>query len=179
MTAHPKLDWFNGLPLETAKAELARCCNAERWARQVAERRPFETPEALIEAANAVWHSVGLREWRSAVDHHPRIGARGSEERFESTRRWSAEEQAAARAADQRTRRRLEEGQLRYEEKFGHIFLVCATGKSASELVDTLEARLANDRETEITVAAEELRRIMNLRLEKLLDGEPDHDSRS
>lgn len=179
MTSDSGLDWFNALPVDAARAELARCCNAKRWAWRVAERRPFTTRSELIDAANDVWRSIGTAEWRDAIRHHPRIGSGPSEERFASTRGWSAEEQAGVSNSDAEVRHRLAEGQRRYEQKFGHIFLVCASGKSAAELADALDVRLENDRGTETAVAAEELRRIMNLRLEKLLDGEPDHDPRS
>jgi 2-oxo-4-hydroxy-4-carboxy-5-ureidoimidazoline decarboxylase len=165
------LERFNELALAQACGELRRCCAAERWAKQVANGRPYDSVEELRQAANEAWHVLDEYDWREAIKHHPRIGER--------TRGWSREEQSGVATASDETRDRLAAGQRAYEKKFGYIFLICATGKSGDDTVTDLEARLGNSAETELAVAAEELRKITILRLEKLLVDEPDHDSRT
>jgi OHCU decarboxylase len=163
------LEWFNELSLAQACDELRRCCGAERWVTRVANGRPYGTIEELQRAADKAWHELDENDWRAAIEHHPRIG--------EHARGWSCEEQSGVANASDQTRDRLAVGQRVYEERFGYIFLICATGKSGDEMATDLETRLGNSPETELAVAAEELRKITVLRLEKLFVEEPDHDS--
>lgn len=165
------LEWLNALSFAQASGELRRCCAVERWAEGVANGRPYDSVEELRQAANEAWHELDEYDWREAIKHHPRIGDR--------TRGWSREEQSGVTTASDEARDRLAVGQRAYEEKFGYIFLICATGKSGDDMVTELEARLGNSAETELAVAAEELRKITILRLEKLLVDEPDHDPRT
>lgn len=165
------LERFNELSLAQACAELRRCCAAERWAKRVAHGRPYDTIEELRQAVDEAWRELDGDDWREAIEHHPRIGER--------TRGWSREEQSGVAMASGETRDRLAVGQRAYEEKFGYIFLICATGKSGDEMATELERRLGNSLETELAVAAAELRKITILRLEKLLVDEPDHDPRA
>lgn len=165
------LERFNALSLVQACRELRRCCAAERWVKQVANDRPYGTIEELREAADAAWRELDKNDWREAIEHHPRIGER--------TRGWSRQEQAGVATASKKTHSRLRVGQRAYEEKFGYIFLICAAGKSGDEMATDLERRLDNKPETELAVAAEELRKITILRLEKLLIEEPDHYPRT
>jgi OHCU decarboxylase len=162
---------LNQLSLAQACAELRRCCAAERWAKRVGNGRPYDTIQELQQAADEAWRELDEEDWREAIEHHPRIGER--------TRGWSREEQSGAATASDETRDRLAAGQRAYEEKFGYIFLICATGKSGDEMATELENRLGNSPEMELAVAAEELRKITILRLEKLLVDEPDHDPRT
>ena len=155
------LDRLNGLPSGDAVAELLRCCGSRAWARQMAESRPFRDLSALRDAADRIGSSLGREDWLEAFAAHPRIGEKGS--------RWSEAEQAGARGADRETLAALVEANRRYESRFDHIFIVCATGKSAAEMLELLRARIDNDPETELRIAAEEQRKITNLRLEKLL----------
>lgn len=155
------LDRLNGLPSGDAVTELLRCCGSRAWARQMAASRPFRDLAALRDAADRIGSRLGREDWLEAFAVHPRIGEKGS--------RWSEAEQAGARSADRETLAALVEANRRYESRFDHIFIVCATGKSAAEMLDLLRARLDNDPETELRIAAEEQRKITNLRLEKLL----------
>jgi len=173
------LERVNELSPEEARAELLRCCAVERWARRVVDGRPYDSVEELRQAADEAWRDLGEDDWRQAIDHHPRIGEGPDGNRFHGTREWSREEQSGLATASEETRDRLAIAQQAYEEKFGYIFLICATGKSGDEIAIALEARLGNSPDTELAVAAEELRKITILRLEKLLVDEPDHDPRT
>ena len=154
---------FNGLSREEAEATLRRCSGSGKWAREMAAERPFETAEQLRAAADRVWRALTPSEWRAAFRSHPRIGESGVSGR-------EAEEQAGAKSASEEIRSALAAGNRAYEERFGHIFIVCASGRSAGEMLAELEARLHNEPEAELSVAAEEQRKITRLRLEKLLE---------
>lgn len=161
---------LNAVPPEQAEAELLTCCGSRKWARQVAAQRPFAGTAELLDTADAVWWSLDRKDWLEAFRSHPRIGE-GTAEAGQTARekQWSVREQAGLGTASDATRRALAEGNLAYEARFGHIYLVCAAGKSGEELLAILSQRLANDPETEMRVAAEEQRKITHLRLEKLL----------
>jgi OHCU decarboxylase len=154
------LDRFNALPAGEAAARLLPCCGSRAWANRMAESRPFQSLADLQEKSDRIWQSLGGNDWREAFAAHPRIGEKGS--------RWSEQEQAGARGADAETLAALIEANRDYESRFDHIFIVCATGKSAAEMLSLLRARLDNDPETELRLAAEEQRKITHLRLEKL-----------
>lgn len=139
--------------------------------KRLANGRPYDTVEQLQRSADEAWHELDENDLRAAIAHHPRIG--------EHARGWSREEQSGVAKASDQTRDRLAVGQRAYEDRFGYIFLICASGKSGDAMATDLEARLGNSPETELAVAAEELRKITILRLEKLLVEEPDHDSRT
>lgn len=167
------LDHLNTLPEDEAEAVFRRCCGAARWARQMTARRPFATPEALFAMADEIWARLSRDDWLEAFAHHPRIGDLESlRTRFASTRAWAAGEQAGAATASEAVLHALAEGNRAYEERFGYIFIVCATGKSADEMLGLLRARLPNDPAAELHVAAAEQRKITRLRLEKLLKRE-------
>ena len=151
-------------------AELKTCCGSETWARGVASRRPFGSLDALATTSDNVWRSLGPNEWTEAFKAHPRIGERTAQaEQAAQARHWSEHEQARVTTADAKTLDALTQGNRDYEAKFGHIFLVCATGKSAEELLALLRARMPNDANAEIAIAADEQRKITRLRLEKLV----------
>jgi 2-oxo-4-hydroxy-4-carboxy-5-ureidoimidazoline decarboxylase len=155
----------------TARAEaLATCCGAAAWMSTLNEQFPFESVAALYEAAERVWYDLSEADWREAFTHHPKIGDMNAlKEKFASTATWAAGEQGAVRQASQATLEALAAGNATYEQKFGYIFIVCATGKSADEMLALLEARLPNDPNQEIHVAMGEQAKITRLRLEKLL----------
>jgi 2-oxo-4-hydroxy-4-carboxy-5-ureidoimidazoline decarboxylase len=158
------LEAFNALPAVSAEAELVRCCASRRWAHLVAAERPFlgdAAMEVLEAAAERVWWSLNAADWLEAFAAHPRIG-----ERTEST--WPVHEQAAAAGASEDVRERLAMGNRLYESRFGYTFLVCATGKTAREILTMLERRLQNAPDAELQVAAREQRRITDLRLARL-----------
>ncbi|HEU4594376.1 MAG TPA: 2-oxo-4-hydroxy-4-carboxy-5-ureidoimidazoline decarboxylase [Pyrinomonadaceae bacterium] len=162
---------LNSLAPEEVQAELLKCCGSTRWAREMAGRRPFADERALLEAADRVWLGLSHEDWLEAFRSHPKIGERkAARETGAEARRWSAEEQRGTSEAAPDVLAELAEANREYERKFGYIFIVCATGKSAAEMLSLLRQRLRNDPETELRVAAEEQRRITRLRLEKLLD---------
>ncbi len=149
---------------------LERCCGSTRWAQAMCARRPFGSDAALFAAADDEWAKAGRDDVLEALAHHPRIGADVDElrEKFASTARWAAGEQAGAAAASEATLVALREANLRYDARYGHVFVVCATGKSAAEMLAILESRLDNDPETELRIAAGEQGKITRIRLEKL-----------
>jgi OHCU decarboxylase len=161
---------LNAIPPEQVEAELLTCCGSREWARQLAAQRPFAGTAELLDTADAVWWSLDRKDWLEAFRSHPRIGERTAEAgQTVREKQWSVREQAGLGTSSDATRRALAEGNLAYEARFGHIYLVCAAGKSGEELLAILSQRLANDPETEMRVAAEEQRKITHLRLEKLL----------
>jgi 2-oxo-4-hydroxy-4-carboxy-5-ureidoimidazoline decarboxylase len=160
---------FDALPDHEAAMLLRGCCGATAWVQEMIAQRPFHTLQRLFDAAESIWWSLTPDDWREAFDHHPRIGERSSvASQTETARAWSAAEQGGASAAGDATRQALADGNREYERKFGHIYLVCATGKSAEELLAILRGRLQNDPVTEMRVAAREQVKITRLRLEKL-----------
>jgi 2-oxo-4-hydroxy-4-carboxy-5-ureidoimidazoline decarboxylase len=161
---------LNALPDEAARDAFLRCCGCERWAGAMVSGRPYPDARALRDAADAAWAATGPAEWLEAFRHHPRIGDRAAlAARFAATRSWSAGEQGGVADAGDAVLDALHAGNLAYEARFGHVFLVCATGKSAGELLDLLRRRLHNAPDEELRVAAAEQARITRLRLEKLL----------
>lgn len=161
---------LNAMPAAEAERALLACCGSARWARAVVERRPFAGAPELLEAADACWWSLPSREWLEAFRHHPRIGSRSADAGQSAIERhWSAGEQAAASAASANASDALRRANAAYEQRFGYIFIVCASGRSAEEMLAILRDRMHNDPNTELRVAAEEQRRITHLRLHKLL----------
>jgi len=166
---------LNALPAMEAEAELLACCGASRWVRGLVARRPFGSVAELFGAADEIWGSLGSQDWLEAFSRHPQIGEKAAEKQIKSeagqqiSSRWSAEEQSGAQRNSADVVARLAEGNRVYRLRFGYIFIVCATGKTAEEMVAILEQRLQNDASAELTIAAEEQRRITWLRLEKLL----------
>lgn len=161
---------FNVLPPSKAEEELLRCCGCRRWAQAVASKRPFSSREALIAEADREWSRTSREEWLEAMSHHPRIGGKDAlRARFAATQQWSQGEQASVAQADERTLEELARGNAEYEAKNGFIFIVCATGKSAAEMLALLKQRLPNTTEQELAIAAGEQAKITRIRLEKLI----------
>ena len=166
-----KLAEFNALPAAEAEPLLRDCCGSSRWVSRMAEQRPYETIDALHKAADSTWWKLDRADWLEAFSHHPQIGERpaaGSE----AAQKWAAGEQSGARAASDDVKSRLARANRAYFEKFGYIYIVCATGKSAEAMLAILNQRLQNDAPSEISVAAEQQRLITRIRLDKLLAGE-------
>jgi allantoicase len=164
--------------------DLRSCCGSSKWIEAVAQARPYKDWKELTAAADRIWSKLGGDDWMEAFRAHPRIGqvvipsgARDPQHEGDSspssrlgmTRRWTSDEQSGTRAASKETMDALAKGNREYEEKFGHIYLVCATGRSADEMIADLRQRLKNDAATELRVAADEQRKITALRLEKLV----------
>jgi OHCU decarboxylase len=172
MTLAEGLLRLNAMSRLEAEAALLRCCGSVAWARRMAEARPFADSAAVYAEADRAWWELGRDAWLEAFRAHPRIGERdAATPRGAAERAWSAREQAGVARASRDLRSALADGNRAYEARFGHIFIVCATGKSAEEMLALLTARLANDPDTELRVAAEEQRKITRLRLERLLAG--------
>ncbi len=159
------------MPAE-ALAALTRCCGASRWAEAMAAGRPYLDDAALLGASEAAWPLLIDADWREAFGHHPKIGDLESlKAKFADTGALAAQEQGQVAAADTSVLQALAEANRRYEEKFGYIFIVCATGKSAAEMLALLHARLPNPPEIELPIAAAEQKKITRLRLQTLLMG--------
>jgi allantoinase len=153
----------------SARDALFKCCGSSSWATAMVSRRPFANRWALMAVADEIWFGLATTDWFEAFAAHPRIGDLQSlREKFTSTADLCRGEQAGAMRADESTLRDLAAGNAAYEAKFGHIFIVCATGKSAAEMLAILRSRLNNDPETELLIAATEQAKITRLRLEKL-----------
>ncbi len=164
------LDDLNALPAESARKALLRCCGCARWAGAVLAARPFRDKAGLLAASDAAWAAMGEDEWLEAFAHHPRIGGKDAlRAKYSATRDLARVEQAGAAAASEAVLDALAAGNAAYETKFGHIFIVCATGKSAAEMLDLLKSRLPNDAGTEKRLAAGEQHKVTKIRLEKLL----------
>ena len=154
--------WLNARTDEAFEREVLACCASPAWAAGLREARPFADFAALLEAADAAWAKLDAEDQLEAFRAHPRIGDRGGSA-------WSRGEQAGVGSADDATLRALEEKDREYESRFGHVFLVNATGRSAEEMLDALARRLDNDAEAELAEAAEQQRQITRIRLEKLV----------
>jgi 2-oxo-4-hydroxy-4-carboxy-5-ureidoimidazoline decarboxylase len=163
------LGWLNGLPEEETRRQLLACCTAGRWVNGVAAGRPYTSVPALLERSNKVVARLAVADLRAALDGHPRIGDRARSDREGD---WSRREQAGVAGSDDAVRRGLAEGNAAYERQFGHIYLVCAAGRSGADLLAVLRARLGNDPQTEWGVVRAELGKINALRLRKLV-GDP------
>eukprot|EP01031_Cornospumella_fuschlensis_P029350 gene29350-35429_t len=161
---------FNSLPASVALEELQRCCGSPSWAQQMCSRRPFQTLDSLLETANNMWWSLPREEWLKAFAAHPKIGdAKALKQKF-SKSAWEGQEQSGANSADEATLQALATLNTEYDVRNGFIFLICATGKSAGEMLEALRVRLGNDTATELQIAAGEQAKITKLRIMKLLD---------
>ena len=145
---------------------LLRACGSTRWVDRMMARRPFGNDARLLFAARNEWFGLTEADWLEAFSHHPKIGDRAAlAERFPATHDLSAKEQAGVGGAGADVITALAEANDLYEQRFGFIFIVCATGKTAEEMLQLLRDRLPNDRATELRVAAEEQAKITALRL--------------
>jgi OHCU decarboxylase len=168
--ANRALARWNCLPLDEAAREILPCCGSEAWARGLAARRPFADLASLIAASDQIWTHLESQDWMEAFSRHPRIGERKAPASAPGrSAEWSAQEQRNVASAAQEIQSALAGANRQYEQRFGRVFIVCATGKSAGEMLDILLRRLQNDEAAELREAAEEQRKITNLRLEKWL----------
>jgi len=151
-------------------AAFEKCCGAHHWVEQMVITRPFVSREQLFEKAEQIWEQCSDEDWLEAFEHHPKIGDVSSlKKKFANTEKWAGQEQAGVNVASDEIIRKLAEGNREYEQKFGYIFIVCATGKSAAEMLALLEARLHNAPGKELRIAMREQMKITRIRLEKLL----------
>lgn len=165
---------LNHLPKEQLKEELFKCCGSTAWVNKMLTTFPVEDYVDLVEDAEEKWYECTEADWKEAFSHHPRIGDIDSlKTRFASTAQWASGEQSGVNAASEKILEQLAEGNQLYEKKFGYIFIVCATGKRADEMLAILESRMDNAPEKEIEVAADQQMQITKIRLDKLLDIKP------
>jgi 2-oxo-4-hydroxy-4-carboxy-5-ureidoimidazoline decarboxylase len=160
---------WNALDPATAASEILPCCGSQAWAEALAAARPIPDEPTLIQTSATIWRALPEAAWQQAFNSHPRIGQQHAQRATEQSLRWSAQEQSKATATDA-TKRALAEANRRYEQKFHRTFIVCATGKSSTEILNILESRMNNDPATELREAAEQQRQITELRLHRWLE---------
>ena len=154
---------------DEAREMLFACCGSTRWVTLMLARRPFASMDRLLAAANDVWNTLSEDDWKEAFGHHPRIGERNlAQAKFAATRSLSEKEQAGVSGASEDVMAALAEVNRAYEDRFGYVFLICATGRTAVEMLSAARERLTNDPVTEIQIAAAEQAKITALRLERL-----------
>jgi 2-oxo-4-hydroxy-4-carboxy-5-ureidoimidazoline decarboxylase len=162
------LERFNALPPGEARQELLACCASTSWAGQLAARRPYITLDDLRIVSSTIFDDLGWNDLLQALEAHPRIGERARDTGTEAE--WSKQEQSAAQTTQQAERDELVARNVEYEQRFGHVFLIFATGKSAAEILANVRDRLHNDEITEREIVRDELRKIADLRLTKWFD---------
>jgi len=163
------LDRWNALDCESAVPEILPCCGSRRWARLLAGERPFADPGQLFAASDRVWASLADRDWKQAFDSHPRIGQRSAPTATAESLAWSLQEQSTAMSRQDAAALALVDANRNYESRFGRIFIVCAAGRSAREILSILNARLNNTPSVEWRETGEQQRQITQLRLRKWL----------
>ncbi len=174
---NPTLAAWNAADESAALDAMLACCGSRRWAQAMVAERPIASVWALSQAADRVWSTMQEPDWLEAFACHPRIGERtplavaahASHDPVERSAAWSRNEQLSVRAANELVLAELAEDNQRYEQRFGLTYIVCATGKSAAEMLTILKRRLANDHDSELREAAEQQRQIMQIRLGKWL----------
>ena len=164
------LEGLNGLSSEVAVTELSKCCGAHNWVDRMISLRPFQDKNKLFNSAEEIWFDSEESDWLEAFMHHPKIGnVESLSRKFANTKEWAGNEQKSVDSASQEIIEKLAELNARYEEKFGFIFIVCATGKSAEEMLEILESRIENGYQEELKIAMGEQHLITTLRLKKLI----------
>ena len=163
------LDEWNITDEDAAVDAMLACCGARRWAEGMVALRPIASVAALSETADRVWASMLEPDWLEAFACHPRIGEHKAAAAPVRSAAWSEQEQSGTGGASNSVLRELAEGNALYEQRFGFTYIVCATGKSADEMLAILTQRLARDRMAELKEAAEQQRQIMQIRLGKWL----------
>lgn len=159
---------FNQFSAEDAKSEIFKCCGCTSWAIKLTDNRPFNTIDDLRITSDTIWSTVSEADLMEAFSHHPKIGDKGSLQKKFATKEWASNEQSEVNNASEEIIDELAKGNADYEKKFGYIFIVCATGKSATEMLEMLKNRLPNSPEVEIKIAAREQNKITHLRINKL-----------
>lgn len=164
------LEELNSINENELREHLAVCCGSTNWQTALMQLRPFSDTADLFDKSLQAWNSTTESDWLEAFSHHPKIGDLESlKKKFANSRHLAGAEQASVQHADDMILKKLAAGNDAYEKKFGFIFIVCATGKQADEMLALLEIRLPNDRETELKTAAAEQHKITTLRLQKLI----------
>ncbi len=168
---NPNLAMLNAMPEELAEAALLACCGSAIWARRMADARPFESVETVQSEAERIWWDLAKEDWLQAFAAHPKIGGKKAEAAGAQSQAWSQKEQSGTAGAAAETMAELARLNEDYEARFGYIYIVCATGKTADEMLAILRARIQNGPEAELKMAAAEQAKITHLRLTKFLGG--------
>lgn len=167
------LEHLNSVAADDAAAEVLKCCGSKKWAQQVTAARPFASLDELIDRAEQIWWALEPADWLEAFHSHPKIGEKkAAAEIAVAAQKWSEDEQSGTRDSAEQTIDELAELNRAYEEKFGFIFIVCASGKSSDEMLAILRNRLGNNPDEELRNAAAEQAKITQLRLKKLLNAD-------
>jgi 2-oxo-4-hydroxy-4-carboxy-5-ureidoimidazoline decarboxylase len=154
---------FNAASPQAAERDVLACCASRSFAKLIADGRPYRDPAELQAAVDAAFNTLSWDDIVESMNAHPRIGDR------RPGHGWSEAEQSGAASASDQVRQALAEGNVAYEERFGHVFLICASGLSGREMLTELQARLGHDTEAERAVVRRELLKITRLRMTKLL----------
>jgi 2-oxo-4-hydroxy-4-carboxy-5-ureidoimidazoline decarboxylase len=161
---------LNTLPTETLKQELFKCCGSTSWVNKMVSFFPMDDLVEMLEDAEEQWYACTEADWREAFTYHPKIGDLASlAKKFAATAEWASGEQTAVNTASMQVITDLAAANEAYEKKFGYIFIVSATGKTAEEMLSLLQQRLPNTPEDEIQIAIEEQNKITLIRLQKLI----------
>jgi 2-oxo-4-hydroxy-4-carboxy-5-ureidoimidazoline decarboxylase len=162
--------WNQASPAEAAR-EILACCGARAWTEKLAGRRPFSDEASLLAVSDEIWQSLPAADWIEAFHSHPRIGESWAKAPLTAeSASWSRQEQGQVAGSGEEVKASLAAANRAYEQRFGHIFIVCATGKSAAEILAILYRRMQNDVDTELREASEQQRQITQLRLKKWLE---------
>lgn len=168
-----QLTEFNSTAAQVLQPQLYQCCAAQEWVDQLLARRPYSSATELLSVAEDIWYELSESQWLNAFDAHPKIGDTASlKEKYKDTLQLAQSEQARVAGASDKVLYALAEYNQQYLEKFGFIFIVCATGKSAEQMLDIVKSRIINDRATELKVAATEQLQITAIRLKQLIGQE-------
>ncbi len=169
-----KIDEFNQLEVTKAEHELFLCCGSKKWVQALLNQRPFANSNVLLESGQRIWRGLGQEDWLEALQHHPRIGkfeeSQDNKADWEETKESAEEEHKGIDMARSAALNRLKILNGLYERRFGYIYLVCASGLTAEELIEILERRLQNSPEDEIENVGIEQWKITEIRLGKLFD---------
>lgn len=169
-TTNIDLSRLNSLSRSQAQDAFLKCCGSTVWAKQMSDARPFSDSNALSAKADEIWWKLTEDDWLEAFRAHPKIGEKkAATAQSAQAQGWSAQEQAESQNAADKTKAALADGNLLYENRFGFIFIICASGKAAEEILESLNNRLNNDPGVELRVAADQQRKITQLRLRRLL----------
>ena len=164
------IETLNALDSSEAAAQFNLCCGATNWIKIMNQSRPFQNKNEVYQQAESIWFSLSSEDWLEAFTHHPKIGDIDSlRKKFHNTKSISKNEQSGVNNATESTLKNLAESNQLYEDKFGFIFIVCATGKSSDEMLALIKMRLNNNAKIEMQNAAKEQNKITQLRLKTLL----------
>ena len=164
------LESLNALTIFDANEQFELCCGAANWVIKMNQNRPFQNKDDLYKKSESIWFSLSSDDWLEAFTHHPKIGNIESlRKNFHNTKSISENEQSGVNDASESTLKDLAESNQLYEDKFGFIFIVCATGKSADKMLTLIKIRLNNNVNAEMLNAAKEQNKITQLRLKTLL----------